>query len=128
MFRPPLSFDEHEVIAHSDIADEFAEMWVHISTVKKPNYGPQEDKTKPQYMLPAIFENEAKSIRLGLEETNISSRDPTLYVQRCVLEREIINGDWFQRCRSGDLYQVVDVKKDGASGVEVALTQLGRHR
>jgi hypothetical protein len=92
----------------------------------RPNYSPQPDPKKPPYSLSAVFSWESRMVKLGMEDMGVSSRDPKLYVRVCDLKFPVNTRDQFQQCSTGLLFEVTNPQKDGLSGMEIDLVQMGR--
>lgn len=125
IFSQP-GFDRLEAIAHDELQSEFGTQWVHIPMERRPNFSPRPDPTRTQYVLRAVFCWEAKNVRLGMEETGVSSRDPVLYIDICDLQYSVRLADQFRQCGTNRLFEVTDNQKDGMSGVKLSLVQVGR--
>jgi len=125
MFFGRKSFAEIESEAHAELDDAYAEMWTHIKTVSRPNYPSAPDRKRPAYMLLAKFTREPRGVKIGLEESSVSSNDPGIVIQACNLKYPVDRGDRFQRCATGDFYEVTNSNHDTVSGIIVDLVQLG---
>ena len=121
----PAPFDDDEDQAHKRLLDEFGEWWVHIPTIKRPRETPSQDDDKPSYRIRAEFEWDAMNMKLGLEETGVDIRQPTICLRKCDIRFPIQTGHWFLRCKTGEKFEVMDYLPDSLSGVEIHLNQLG---
>lgn len=122
------SFDEMEAIAHAELQEEFGSEWAYTPMVAKPNLPPQPDTTRVAVpRLIGTFGWQSKDVKLGLQEVEIASREPCLFLHRDCAPQGMRKDDRFTRLNDGLLFRIVKVDKDGYSGIEVQLEQLGRH-
>lgn len=125
LFSQP-TFDEAEATAHIGLQAEYGSLWTHMPMVRKPNASPRPDPNKPPYDLSAVFSWEARDIKLGMEDAGVSSRDPKLTVHVGALRFPVLAGDQFQQKSTGLFFEVTNPQKDGLSGIEIDIVQLGR--
>ena len=119
------SFAEAESEAHRFVQAEFAEPWRHRPMMSAgPNAQQVVDPSRPVSDIKAIFEWEAKDINLRNDHVAVSSRTPKLTIHNCTLTR-IRRRDVFERCADGAQFEARTVHRDGLSGIEVELVELG---
>lgn len=118
-----------EAIMTDDQMSEFGAPWrlqpMHVA----PNHRPTPDSSRPVVSLPlAIFDWDMRNEKLGFREVNVSGRNPELHIHRRDLPAgfEPQQGDWAIRECDGAAFSITEVRRDGASGILLELSQLGR--
>ena len=120
------TYDDLEDEAHANLQDEFADMWLFTPLAVKPNMTPQRDVARAEQFVYGVFSWLPKQVGMYLDEMQVSSRDPMLTLRRNCAPAEIKQKDRFTRRKGGLLFEVTDVRRDGLSGIEIDLVQLGR--
>lgn len=122
------TFRELEADAHLEIQEHFADelLWQFVPMVIKPNFPPQPDSSRKSVDVQGVFSWRSKDVAIGLEEMKVSSRDPYLTIHANCCPPDIRRGDQFWRRDQPSIFEVVQTQKDGYSGVDVLLMQIGR--
>lgn len=120
------SWFDSEAMSLVDIIDEFGE-WFTLQPFRaaRVNFAPSPDPTRRSYDFRAVFERDAKTVPLGLEETGVSTRHLCVTALICEIP-EAHQGDRIVHRVTSETFEITDVRPDGLSGVEIVLTQLGR--
>lgn len=118
-------FSHAEVLSHGHIDAENGEWFLHKPMVRKPNYPQMEDPDRQVVRLRATFMWEYHSQRLGMSEIQVATRKPKIIVNRCNLKQPIKAQDILVRECDGTMFEAHAPEKDGLSGIEICLTQLG---
>ena len=119
-------FAHAEAISHGHIDDETGEFFLHQPMIRRPNWPQTEDPDRKILTIRASFFWEHSDQRLGMEEVKVATRKPKLIIMRCNLKQKVLIGDVFTRECDGTTFEAHAPEKDGLSGIEVCLTQLGR--
>lgn len=125
-FRAP--FDVAEAHSHALIQGEFGDWWEHRPMEKLGNVNGSTvvpDRTRPCYTLIATFTWDTREARLGMKEARVVDRKPLLFINKNDLQTGVQRGDWFIRQSSGIAFEVVKIEKDGLTGIEAFLNELG---
>ena len=129
--------------AMSDAADAInATMGEYVTVTPysaKPNFPSASDTTLPAFDIVMVFRNRA-SVAFDSKGSKRSSNKhdielaqmirtsvPTFSVKTCELPFPLRQHYRIQRCATGDLYEITDLKADGVSRIECDVVQLGRN-
>lgn len=122
-------FDVAESKMTAEHTEEFGGAW-RVRPMKPVTNGrPVADPDRPTFDLcKAIFDWDPRNERLGLRETNVSSRNPELVVHRKDLPVgfQPRRADQVIRLSDNAVFEITEVRRDGASGVCLELVQMGR--
>lgn len=130
--RQPLSFEDDENFSHEAIQAEYsdAEQWEFHAKRLRPdgdvNRATIKDAKRPDFVAPAIFNDEHKQAQLALNEMVFTSTDPEIHVRICDLVWRPGKGDVVLRRKTGKTYEIKEVGKDSMSGRCLRLSQQGR--
>jgi hypothetical protein len=122
------SWFDDEAVSLSGQLEEFGE-WFDMQPyrVLQVNFPSGPDPSRQPYTFRGVFERDAKSLSLGMSETTVSTR--RLCVTALVCDAPGIRQyDRLTHKLTGELFEVIDAKPDGLSGIELHLTQLGRQK
>lgn len=111
--------------AHRGIQHEFGEVLTVLPMVVPPNLSPRKDPTRPSWNTMGVFGWESMSVKLGMEEMRVSSRDPHVLLRKADITVPLKRGDLVRRCETGEVFEVKETLPDTTSGVVVRLLQMG---
>lgn len=98
-----------------------------ITPVKqhKPNYQATYDHAAA-FCVIGLFDLPSQDVKLNMEETKVSSRNPEAVISYEQLAGRTIGHEYLiKRVDTGDIYQVTQAQPDGVSSVVVELVQIG---
>ena len=120
------------------INDTMGERITVTPYVAKPNFPAAPDATLPAFDIVAVFRNRASVAFDSKGSKRVSNRHdidvaqlirtstPTLSFKTCELPFPLRQHYRIQRCATGDVFEITDIKPDGVSRIEADVVMLGR--
>lgn len=114
----------------SEVQQEFGRKCIRFTPYRKPpNRRRERDTSRPAYDIPSgVFDWPWDRAIVRAQDVEHSTRSPTLFVKACDLRYPpVANCDFVSIPYRGDLlhFEIIDVRRDGESGVIFDLSQTG---
>lgn len=126
-------FDDEATSLRHQI-EEFGE-WFQLQPYRamQVNFPTSPDSTREAVTFQGVFERDAKDVSLGLEEVRVSTRHLCVTALICDVPNvrqndRLVHFPQGLQGPPGEMFEVIDPRPDGMSGIELKLTQLGRQR
>ena len=120
------AWDDDEDDLQAAQEETFGEYFRYEPRVARPNKPTVADPSRPVVnCLPVVFMNPHENERLRLNQTTISSSNPTIEIRACNLQFDVKQHDVIVRLRSQQRYEITNIRPNGHGVLKLDLVELG---